>query len=166
MKALIDKFYSENYDLLVNASRKRIHQKGSVISPESVVSSSYLYLVSRKDSITEEEIPKMAMGFICMELSLYNSATNRQQFKYDDLDTLIVETYNQIDSEILKIDIDDFRSGLDRYERIVFDCYYEKGLTKKKELAEHFKIDETSAWFLIKNLKDKFKNYAKTEKRL
>lgn len=166
MKALIDKFYAENYDLLINASRKRISQKGSIIDPESVVSSSYLYLISRKDNITEQEIPRMAMGFICMELSLYNSATNRQHFRYDDLDPLIVETYNQIDSEILKIDIEDFRNRLDRYERIVFDCYYEKGLTKKKELAEHFKIDETSAWFLIKNLKDKYIEYAKTEKRI
>jgi DNA-directed RNA polymerase specialized sigma subunit len=167
MKVLIDRFYAENYDLLVGAAKKRIQMSKSVVEPQSVVSSSYMYLISKSNNITEEEIPKMAMGFICMELSWYSSKTNREEnVKYEEFDPLMIGDYNHIDNEILKMDIEDFRSSLDRLEKIVFDCYYYKGLTKKKELAEHFNIDVTSAWFLIRDLKDKFKKYAKTEERL
>ena len=167
MKALIDKFYAENYDLLVGAARKRIQLARSVVEPESVVSSSYIYLISKSDNITEDEIPRMAMGFICMELSWYSSKTNREEnIRFEEFDPLMVGEYNHIDNEILKIDIEDFRNTLDRYEKIVFECYYERGLTKKRELAEHFMIDQTSAFFLIKNLKDKFIEYAESKKRI
>ena len=68
MKVKIDKFYSENYGTLVLAAKRRITQLKKNIEPESLVSSSYLYVVGKVDTITEDEIPRLAFGFILLEL--------------------------------------------------------------------------------------------------
>ena len=79
MRNTIDKFYTDNYNLLVSAAKRRITQLKKSIEPESLVSSSYLYLVGKVDTITEEEIERLAFGFIYFELMRYNSQTNLKE---------------------------------------------------------------------------------------
>ncbi len=55
MRNTIDKFYTDNYNLLVSAAKRRITQLKKSIEPESLVSSSYLYLVGKSDTIQEDE---------------------------------------------------------------------------------------------------------------
>jgi len=160
MKQIIDRYYTENYSLLCNAARKRIKEINIQLEPESVVSASYQYVYSRIGSITEDEVPKLAMGFICFELSMYNSQTRlKAKIHANDIE---YEDSNYSDGSLLMIDIEAFEQSLDRLDRIVWKVYYHKGLTKKRELAAHFRIDETSAFNLIKNLKIKYLQYAKS----
>lgn len=162
MKVKIDKFYSDNYKTLVLAAKRRITQLKKNIEPESLVSSSYLYVVGKADTITEDEIPRLAFGFILLELIRTNSQTNlKERLNPVDLDFDISDTNNQSDNLLLKIDISDFVNTLNRVDQIIFEVYFDKGKRTKRDLAEHFNIDPSSALIYINDIKTKFKKYVK-----
>jgi len=162
MKATIDKFYSDNYNTLVLAAKRRITQLKKNIEPESLVSSSYLYVVGKVDTITEDEIPRLAFGFILLELIRTNSQTNlKERLNPVDLDFDISDTNNQTDNLLLKIDISDFVNTLNRVDQIIFEVYFDKGKRTKRDLADHFNIDPSSALIYINDIKEKFRNYVK-----
>lgn len=165
MKAKIDKFYSDNYDLLVLTAKRRIKQLKKTIEPESLVSSSYLYLVNKKD-LKEEEIEKLAFGFIYFELMRTMSQTNlKERINSVDLEFDIVDN-NQSDQLLLKIDISDFVNSLDRLDRIIWKVYFELGKMTKRELADHFNIDPSSARIYINAIKEKLRNYVEDKEKL
>jgi hypothetical protein len=167
MRSLIDKFYTDNYGLLVSAAKRRITQLKKSIEPESLVSSSYLYLVNKADTITEEEIERLAFGFIYFELMRYNSQTNlKERINSVDLEFDISDLNNQSDNLLLKIDVSDFENTLDRVDAILWNVYYNKGITTKRDLADHFNIDPSSALIYINELKQKFRNYVEDKREL
>lgn len=165
MKVKIDKFYTENYKTLVLAAKRRITQLKKNIEPESLVSSSYLYVVGKADTITEDEIPRLAFGFILLELIRTNSQTNlKERINPVDLDFDISDTNNQSENLLLKIDIADFVNTLNRVDQIIFEVYFDKGKRTKRDLAEHFNIDPSSALIYINDIKTKFRNYVKDKR--
>ena len=167
MRNTIDKFYTDNYTLLVSAAKRRITQLKKSIDPESLVSSSYLYLVGKEDTITEEEIERLAFGFIIFELMRYNSQTNlKERVNSVDLEFEISDMNNQSDQLLLKIDVTDFVKTLDRVDAILWEVWYDKGITTKRDLAEHFNIDPSSALIYINELKAKFKKYVEDKERI
>ena len=165
MRNIIDKFYTDNYTLLVSAAKRRITQLKKSIEPESLVSSSYLYLMGKVDTITEEEIERLAFGFIYFELMRYNSQTNlKERVNSVDLEFEISDGNNQSDQLLLKIDVSDFVKTLDRVDAILWDVYFTKGITTKRDLADHFNIDPSSALIYINELKQKFRNYVEDKR--
>jgi hypothetical protein len=165
MKREIDRYFSENYQQLVDVTSAYIRGLGKNIDAESVVADAYIY-VSTKKRITKPEIARLTIGFIYRELYLFNSKTNRQGLlnSSDELPTDII--CNQTDKIILFIDIQDFEKTLDRLERNVWEAFYHKGLTTQRELGEHFRIDSTSAWKYVNTIKQKLKEYVKGEERI
>jgi len=102
MRNVIDKFYTDNYNLLVSAAKRRITQLKKSIEPESLVSSSYLYLVGKADTIQEDEIERLAFGFIYFELMRYNSQTNlKERVNSVDLEFDISDLNNQSNNLLL-----------------------------------------------------------------
>jgi len=171
MKALIDQVFSDHYNTMIFTAKKYITKSGFNLKAEDVVSNCYMKAITIEKEMTYDDIVKWAFGFIRREPSLENSFTryeikkDKKLFTHIEEDQFINEYEHE--SEYYQTDIcEKFRLTLDRYNRNLFDAYYYKGLTKKREMAEHFKIDETSAFFLIKNLKTKFKEYVKTEERI
>jgi DNA-directed RNA polymerase specialized sigma24 family protein len=164
LKPSIDKFFTESYDLLLNAAKKRISDGKVDCDAVTVVSNSYLYLCKKADAIEEEEIAKLAMGYICFELSRYNSQTRiKNKSISSDIeveDRLIFPDYET------RIDIESFTKTLDKIERKLWLLVYEKGLTKQRELASHLGIDSTSAWIYLRTLKTKFKEYVEDKERV
>ena len=167
MRSIIDKFYTDNYNLLVSAAKRRITQLKKSIEPESLVSSSYLYLVGKADTIQEDEIERLAFGFIYFELMRYNSQTNlKERVNSVDLEFDISDSNNQSNNLLLKIDVSDFEKTLDRVDAILWEVYYNKGITTKRDLAEHFNIDPSSALIYINELKQKFRNYVEDKRTI
>lgn len=158
MKSKIDKFFTDNYQQLVDVTRSYIRDLNKNLDAEGVISDAYIY-VSQKKGLTESEIGRLTVGFIYRELYLWNSKTNRQGLLFSSDDIPNVQLYDQTERLILFIDIDDFQNTLDRFERNVWEAFYHKGHNKKRELAEHFNIDPTSAFKLIQDLKIKYKYY-------
>lgn len=146
-------------------AKRRIKQLKKTIEPESLVSSSYLYLVNKKD-LKEEEIEKLAFGFIYFELMRTMSQTNlKERINSVDLEFDIVDN-NQSDQLLLKIDISDFVNSLDRLDRIIWKVYFELGKMTKRELADHFNIDPSSARIYINAIKEKLRNYVEDKEKL
>lgn len=163
MKAQIDKFFSDHYDELLTITRVQIMRTQRNIDAESLIAESYLYLTNKKE-LEVHEIRPLAVGFICLELSRSNSKTNYKTiFKGEELTIQHDRQVDQNDNLLLTIDVESFYKTLDRFEKNVWTAFYTKGKTKKRELAEHFKIDETSAWMLINDLKTKYKEYVNPE---
>ena len=158
MKTKIDKFFTENYAQLVDVTKSYIRDLGKNLEAEGLVSDAYIY-VSQKKGITEAEIGRLTVGFIYRELYLWNSKTNRKGLLYSIEESTDEEIYDQTERLILFIDIEDFENTLDRFERNVWEAFYHKGHSRKRELAAHFNIDPTSALYLIRDLKNKFINY-------
>ena len=158
MKTKIDKFFTENYAQLVDVTKAYIRSLGKNLEAEGLVSDAYIY-VSQKKGITEAEIGRLTVGFIYHELHWWNSKTNRKGLLYSIEKLNYEEIYDQTERLILFIDIKDFENTLDRFERNVWEAFYHKGHSRKRELAAHFNIDPTSALYLIRDLKNKFINY-------
>ena len=162
MKDLIDKYFTDNYENLVGISESRINRLNKRIEPSSVVSSAYIYVVSKLDTITEKEIKPLTIGFICMEISLFNTQTNiKEQVRGCDAG-LTSEVLNQNDDLILLLDIEGFKMSLDRFDSILWEVYAERGIQTKRDIAEHFNIDPSSALIYINRLKEKFKYYVES----
>lgn len=168
MKALIDRFYSENYDFLIEVSKKKISYFGRNIEPETLVSASYIYLIGRKDLKTEQEIPVWAINYINTELSFYNSQTLRKESVTIGDEKAPDITYSQdIEHTTDKnIFIEGFVNTLDRYEQIIWEVYYDRGKRSAGDLSKHFNIDRTSAWKYKNEILEKLIEYAKTKERI
>jgi hypothetical protein len=116
--------------------------------------------VGKADTIQEDEIERLAFGFIYFELMRYNSQTNlKERVNSVDLEFDISDLNNQSNNLLLKIDVSDFEKTLDRVDAILWEVYYNKGITTKRDLAEHFNIDPSSALIYINELKQKFRKY-------
>ena len=51
-----------------------------------------------------------------------------------------------------------YRNSLDdRIKKIIFEAYYDKGHSTQTALAKYFNINSTSAFFLIKEIKQNIK---------
>jgi hypothetical protein len=168
MKASIDKFYAENYDLLIEVSRKKISYFGRNIEPESLVSNSYLYLIGRKDLKEEANIPIWAINYINTELSFYNSQTmRRESVNVGDEKAPDIPYSQSIEEDVDRtLNIKGFKNTLDRLEQIVWEVYYEKGMRSSGDLSKHFKISRTDAWKYKRTILDKLMRYAESKKRL
>jgi hypothetical protein len=164
MKAKIDKWYKSNYDNVKLITKMHIARLGKNLDPEALIADSYLYVIGREPK-DDAEIERMVYGFIWFELTRWNSKTNRNIFWVNEQPSEDLPC-NQNTDILLNIDIESFENTLDRIERIVWDVYYHRGISTKRALAEHFQIDDSSAFLYIKAVKDKFKEYAKTENRL
>lgn len=166
MKAKIDRFYTDNYDALVKVAKRRITQLKKTVEPESLVSSSYMYVLSKVDTIQEDEIERMAFGFIYLELIRSHSKTNQKEaITAFEMDFDILDN-NQSENLSLKIDIANFVNSLDRLDRIIWSVYFEKGKMTKRELAHHFNIDPSSALIYINAIKTKLRHYVEDKRKL
>ena len=168
MKALIDKFFAENYDFLIEVSKKKISYFGRNIDPETMVSNAYLYAVNRKDLRNECDIPVWVLSYINTELCFYNSQTLRKEsITVSDEKAPDLPSHLDIEAELdRKMRLDEFKNNLDRLEQILWEVYYERGKRSSGDLAEHFNFDRTSAWVYKKRLLTKLKEYAKTKEGL
>jgi hypothetical protein len=168
MKALIDKFFSDNYYFLIEVSKKKISYFKRDVCAESLVANAYLYLVEKADIQEEREIPIWAINYINTELSFFNSQTIRKEsVNVGDDKSPDIESETDILTLVSdKMYIEGFVNKLDRLEQIIWEVYAEKGMRSAGELAEHFNIDRTSAWLYKKELLRKLKKYVETEERI
>lgn len=171
MKALIDKYFTDNYQKLVEIATARINKYSRIVEPETVVSNAYVYVLGKSDELTESDIPVWVTAFMNLEISMPKSITNQRANKFDSKHECIndhdcfenTDIYSLID---IKDTFESFRTTLDRVDQIILDVYLEKGMDTKRSMAEHFKIDSSSALIYINRIKKKLKKYVETEERL
>jgi hypothetical protein len=164
MKTKIDKFFTENYAQLVGIASARIKRYSRIVEAETVVSNAYVYILSKSKDLKESDIPIWATAYINLEISMPKSVTNQRANKFNSGHECINDCEYFENTDIYKdIDIknifESFRTTLDRVDQIILDVYLEKGMDTKRAMAEHFKIDSSSALIYINRIKEKLKNY-------
>lgn len=168
MKAQIDKFFTDNYKKLVEIASARINRYSRIVEAETVVSNAYVYVLNKSEQLTESDIPIWVTAYINLEISMPKSVTNQRAKKMSSGHECIDEhdcfektdIYSQID---IKNTFQSFRTTLDRVDQIILDVYLEKGMDTKRSMADHFKIDSSSALIYINKIKKKLRDYVNTE---
>lgn len=164
MKRSIDTFFSENYDKLIAISQSKITYFKRNIDPQTLVANAYIYVIEKQPK-TEQEIPLWVVNYINTELCFYNSKTLRkEQVNVGSDKAPDIMSSQQLESNTLeKVDMEAFVNTLDRYEQIVWDVIYKRGLISSGEIANHFMFSRCAAWQIKTELIKKYKNYVTTE---
>jgi len=177
-KKQIDDFYILNIDMLEKIAAGISYKNNKGINPSAAISESFIYVMNIKNKIKPTDLQKVVINYIKQEVGAWsNSQLNLKEGK-KRLDTYYVpdkadDTYESIDDKIkLEIWYSDRKSILFMYRKqetnkikqIIFDCYFNKGLTKGLDMAKHLKINKDYASKYIRELKMDVKNFYEQNK--
>jgi hypothetical protein len=155
MMRLINEYYTNHYQELLNIAKGIAYKRGRNIDPEIYVTNSYIYLTEICDKIPSEPfIERYAKQYIKNEINWNNSKTNINHTIRDNqeiTDTLTDESDND---EYKMLPFYYYKKAHpDKIKHIIFDVYVTKEIRTCRDMAKHFGISQVSANNLIKQLK-------------
>ena len=166
MKSKIDKFVNDNYEKLLNIAKKKVFYFDRPTTPEAILNDAYIYIINNQPEDIKD-IPRYMVNYINMELRYTKSFTTRRDKLQSRESNLIKDTVEiDIDNIDLRNHLTDFRKTLNRIDQIVWDVYSIKGKRKIVEIAEHFKINMSSAYQCRSKVISKFKEYYENQTRI
>jgi hypothetical protein len=164
MKKLLDNYISKAYPEVRAYTAYFLSKMGLFIDADTVINNSYLHVLTINDNTTDEDkIKSYLLNTIKYQILWSTSKSHK-----DDRVTAVVNNlFDKLDDDdlIMKIKEDKkyaFQKGIieiyrseikDQVQRIVFEAYIDKGYITSRALATYFGITHTSAYYLIKELK-------------
>ena len=162
MKQHIDKFVESNYDKLLGIAKKKISFYKRDVCPYQMVSESYLY-VCKNPPEDRNLIPHYMVNWMNLELKFPKSNTNRKNVLDVCVELFDVTNEDKVKSIEDTIDfsmcLESFKKDLDRVDQIIWEVMTEKGLTRFRELSEHFGIPEGTINVYRMRIKKKFREH-------
>lgn len=164
MKSVLDKYINRNYPEVRAYTAYFLSKMGLFIDADTVINNSYLHVLTINDNTTDEDKVKSYLLNTIKYQILWSTSKSHK----DDRITAIEDKSNdRMDSDELNDKIKEdrnysFQKGLleiyrlsltDNVQRIVFEAYIDKGYITSRSLAIYFGITHTSAYYLIKELK-------------
>ena len=161
MKKALDKYISTHYSEVRAYTAYFLSKMGSYIDADTVINNSYLHVVNINGD------PDKVKGYLLNTIK-YQVLWSTSKSHRDDRITAIEHPNTEpIDDDDLvhKLREDrtySFNKGLieiyrkeikDKIQLIVFEAYIDKGYTTSRAMATYFNITHTSAYYLIKELK-------------
>ena len=161
MKEALDRYITSNYAEVRAYTAYFLSKMGSYIDADTVINNSYLHVVNIDGD------PEKVKGYLLNTIK-YQVLWSTSKSHRDDRITAIEHPNNEpIDDDDLvhKLREDkaySFNKGLieiyrkeikDKIQLIVFEAYIDKGYTTSRAMATYFNITHTSAYYLIKELK-------------
>jgi hypothetical protein len=175
-----DEIFVELLPFLQRMAKGTSFKMNKTLTTDLIVNEAYLHVYKNLDKINDpKDLEKMAVNFIVKNIGWANSQINKQervnvhdeQVDYDDEDN----TNEQIDTteEDLedKIEIEQWYNNKlsilqmyrnqekDKIKQIIFDCYFNKGITKGIAMAKHLNINKNAGCQLVKQMKQDIKQY-------
>ena len=171
MKELIDLYITQNYEEVLKYT---LHFIKSLSIPDSidaaaVINNAYLHCIGLQvECYTTDKAKSYLLNTIKYELIW----TQGSRTKRDDLyrsqeyigdcidDTTDLEYKVSIEDRynFKKAVVEIYRANIDdRIKKLIFEAYYDKGYSTQTALAKYFDINTTSAYFLIKEIKENIK---------
>ena len=168
MKVILDKYIQCNYDEVRRYTNYFLVRMNSRIDADTVINNSYLHVLNINDDTTcEDKIKSYLLNTIKCQLLWSTSQSNNddkvtaiEESKPMDCQNTDLEWKIQLEDQYNKKKsiIEMYRNSInDRIKQIIFEAYYDKGLTTQKELSQYFNISMTAAHFLIKEIKQGIK---------
>jgi hypothetical protein len=171
MKRMLDQYIQKNYTEVLKYTKHFIQRLKipSSIEADAVINNAYLHCVKLEiEGVTEEKAKSYLLNTIKYELIWTQGSRTKKDDIYrsheylgDSLDdpsdiehkVNLEESYN-----FKKAMVEIYRNSLDdRIKKIIFEAYYDKGHSTQTALAKYFDINSTSAFFLIKEIKQNIK---------
>jgi hypothetical protein len=171
MKRMLDQYLQKNYTEVLKYTKHFIQRLKipSSIEADAVINNAYLHCVKLEiEGITEDKAKSYLLNTIKYELIWTQGSRTKKDDIYrsheylgDSLDdpsdiehkVNLEESYN-----FKKAMVEIYRNSLDdRIKKIIFEAYYDKGHSTQTALAKYFDINSTSAFFLIKEIKQNIK---------
>lgn len=161
MKRALDQYISSNYAEVRAYTAYFLSKMGSYIDADTVINNSYLHVVKIDGD------PDKVKGYLLNTIKYQVLWSTSKSHRDDRITAIEDKSRDRIDDDDLvhKLREDraySFNKGLieiyrkeivDKVELIVFQAYIDKGYTTSRAMAIYFGITHTSAYYLIKELK-------------
>jgi hypothetical protein len=169
MKKVLDNYINKNYAEIRAYASYFLSKMGLFIDADTVINNSYIHVLQINDSITDEDIIK---SYLLNTIKYQILWSTSKSHKDDRITAIENNTQDRIEDDELNDKIKEdrnysFQKGLleiyrlslkDNVQRIVFEAYIDKGYITSRAMATYFGITHTSAYYLIKELKQNLHN--------
>ena len=168
MKEHLDRYLITNYEEVLKYTRHflEVLKIPASIDADAVINNAYLHCAELNvQDMTEDKAKSYLLNTIKCDLIWTQGSKSKKQDLYRSQEYTLDIIDDQTDIEH-KISIEDrynFKKAIieiyrreqkDRIKKIVFEAYYDKGHSTQTALAKYFNINSTSAYFLIKEIKE------------
>lgn len=168
MKEHLDKYLTTNYEEVLKYTKHFLEllKIPTSIDADAVINNAYLHCAELNvQDMTEDKAKSYLLNSIKCDLIWTQGSKSKKQDLYRSQEYTLDVIDDQTDIEH-KISIEDrynFKKAIieiyrreqkDRIKKIVFEAYYDKGHSTQTALAKYFNINSTSAYFLIKEIKE------------
>lgn len=169
MKALLDSYITKNYKEVEKYTYYFIHRLNLNLDADVIINEAYIQCVKGlTDNLLEHEIKSRMLNLIKKEI-FWSRESSKE---------LITSLENHYLDEVIDTDLDDKINIEERYniqmeacshyrknqrdqvKKIVFETYFDKGITSCRKMGKHFGISTMSAHGYIKEMKEEIKQIA------
>ena len=177
MKKKIDKYFTENYDLLTEAAQRNVEYYKRAYDFADVISYAYEYCLKKSDSLDLDNIDNIVHRVIITSCYWEDSPLNREMLlkqtpfegtadfevkpvekEGSDLnDKILLEKWFNNKQSILAMYRE--RIKVDKPKLIVLDKMIEFKTTNSRRLGKHFGIHHLSAWAYIKEIQEEIRDF-------
>jgi hypothetical protein len=161
MKKALDSYISSNYAEVRAYTAYFLSKMRSYIDADTVINNSYLHV------ITIDGDPDKVKGYLLNTIKYQILWSTSKSHKDDKITAIEHQNTEPVDDDDLMYKLKQdkiysFNKGLieiyrkeikDKIQLIVFEAYIDKGYITSRALATYFGITHTSAYYLIKELK-------------
>ena len=164
MKKLLDQYISRAYPEVRAYTVYFLSKMGLYIDADTVINNSYIHVLTINDYVADEDKVKSYLLNTIKYQILWSTSKSHK----DDRITAIIDNSgdrredDELADKIREDKMYSFNKGLieiyrseikDQVQKIVFEAYIDKGYITSRALATYFDITHTSAYYLIKDLK-------------
>jgi hypothetical protein len=164
MKKLLDSYISRAYPEVRAYTAYFLSKMGLYIDADTVINNSYLHVLTIIDYTADEDKVK---SYLLNTIKYQILWSTSKSHKDDRITAIIDNSGDRIEDDELADKIREdkmysFNKGLieiyrseikDQVQKIVFEAFIDKGYTTSRAMATYFDITHTSAYYLIKDLK-------------
>lgn len=161
MKRALDSYISSNYAEVRAYTAYFLSKMGSYIDADTVINNSYLHVVNIDGD------PDKVKGYLLNTIKYQILWSTSKSHRDDKITAIQLSQIEPIDDDDLMHKLREdrvysFNKGLieiyrkeitDKIQLIVFEAYIDKGYITSRAMAIYFGITHTSAYYLIKELK-------------
>lgn len=164
MKKVLDSYISKAYPEVRAYTAYFLSKMGLFIDADTVINNSYLHVLTINDNTTDEDKVKAYLLNTIKYQILWSTSKSHKDDRITAIEYKVSDRMedDELADKIREDKIYSFNKALleiyrlsikDNVQRIVFEAYIDKGYTTSRALAIYFGITHTSAYYLIKELK-------------
>ena len=168
MKASLDRYITRHYAELFRYARFFCSKYNGKLNPDVVINNAYLHVVSIQNPGPDPDVKGLMMNSIKRQVMWQNLDTNRQERLLSSeiaIPDLMVDDTDLIDKVNIEKEYHGWKSCVDIYRDSLTDnvkitvakAYFDDGYTTARSMAKYFNIPNTSAHYLIAEIKTNLK---------